>query len=1822
MEKRKQEQKQMKRNRIISPMRATMLLLLMGLVSGSTMAQFRLEPKHRAKGGSEGLYISKELKPDDNYPTGGVLYLESYVTGSVKKVQASMPTDIVLVLDRSSSMNSNMTTTYSSYTARTSRSYTYEGYGNNHYYFKDGDEYYAVYRFREAYYDTAALASQNYSYNGYGDHTYYYKDSDGNYYLVYRSSEPNGTYEALNTADYTYTSYGNNHFYYLDTEDNQYYEVSREREAYTTYNPRPSQWYTYSNCNNKHYFICPNGDDGYYEVFGYKNGNKYNLYYIKDEERHYLRDGNVTGQNTNIWEGVLYEQKTDVYRLSYTKNSTKYYLSGTTITTTPPINVTAENTTIYSGILYQPGNNYNLYYVKDGETIYLGTTATSNTATIYSGILYEISTKYYYRLYYTKNGHNIYLSDDTTTTEEPTNVGTTGGTIWTGVLYQGGTANPAVKRIDALKTAVRNFIRTIEEDAMNHPSLDEFGNEIPANHRISIVQFDKACQNVTVNGQTGLLDVWYWDETSREYKSNADSLIAAVNRITLGSGTRQDLGLNQAYQNLPTPDLPLEEYLRKNVVVLFTDGEPYGGGVDQNQCISAAYPLKQDPTDGKAATVYTVGTFSSSVTETNLDMMSYISSNYPDAQSLTNFGPRAKELKYSFRAENPDELSNIFESIAEESGGSIVDLGSEAVVQDVISDYFQLPKDPETGEPLIDSIKVYTAQCIGVNEEQAGTGNYDNQGREFDPMREVELAEPDEEGFHLRFTDNNTSVQVDGFNFKEEWCGMETIDGVAEAHGKKLILAIPIVAKPDAWGDDLPTNGELSVISDTLVITPEHIIDHFQSPHNTIHRDTWVEAVTSEPEDWDASNIDSPEDLAWLISVVNGYNGKTPAPKTNATVTANLDMSAYNWVPIGGTEGYYNYDSEGNPHFVAPTGTEGYTGIFNGGGHSIIGLRNQASKVFSPGLFQKVNGGTVKNTFVMDCEFNTGCEGYFGIIADTVCNGGVIYNCEAAGQLKSCDVETEFFNPRPIDTIPATYTREVDPLNIFLGGLVGLVDASEVHSCISVADIYGYNMGGLVNEIRDGGEGHEAAVENSYSYPTFYHWMPSQGGNVGGMVAVNKGKLLNCYIRERARGVGENPIGGIQYAIQRINSSHSKADKVLGLLVGNNDEGSASYCYVTDAWWSTEGTLAENFIGRGNDVTSYGKFSITETPYMYLHNDNQVTMLGAKDGEPATEGLLTKLNSDDWKATSKAATEYEYTSWFRTTADGINNDYPVLKIMDFNSVGSDDLIRLYYGDINHMMDSTSMYTSDIADDTYCIYQNVAVTTGNNNATLYINEDVAILQEKSLDAFVGITLDNSGHDGGNGTPGNNPNDPNPHNYPDNTRDWHMFATSLSNAPLGVNYTDNDQWPFEFVDPATGTQSMPQYPFYAESKQDGYFPSKTYGTGADYYRDWDYYCWSEPYNHWINFKRNSASHWAENQPEINLGYNNDTTLTPGKGYLLAIANETFLQSHGTLNMGDVSINLTNSPKNYYSCGFNLIGNPYQSYLDFSKFSAKNTSITSYTILDEDANGYLTYANGASKNTKAASQFINMHQGFLVYTESNITVTFTESMRDIKATDVTFRGEEKPEYTLVNLILTESDGKCEIVTVETGRPEVGGARKMMGLLNGKSQLYARNNGQDYSVLFATDDMNTVPVRFRTYEDDTFTLTWDVENGTLGELFLVDNITGQTIDMLNSREYKFEGRTSDYSSRFKLVFANGAEDEPAEGEVIDDIFAYQYDGNLMVTSEGHLEAYDMSGRLVLSLDLYGDLNTVTLPNAAGGVYMLRLTNNTDMKVQKIVIR
>ncbi len=728
----------------------------------------------------------------------------------------------------------------------------------------------------------------------------------------------------------------------------------------------------------------------------------------------------------------------------------------------------------------------------------------------------------------------------------------------------------------------------------------------------------------------------------------------------------------------------------------------------------------------------------------------------------------------------------------------------------------------------------------------------------------------------------------------------------------------------------------------------------------------------------------------------------------------------------------------------------------------------------------------------------------------------------------------------------------------------------------------------------------------------------SSATNVGGIAGeLDGGSVYNCISTVTlSGGTNRGALVGKVTSGSLLNSFAVSNDAVCGM-------GTATNCYVRLASGGSANNMgtATNTGASGNNT---GAFSQTETPYLYHHNDNL----------RGSASLLSELNA--WVAAQSVPADLA--RWTRTMASPINGDYPLLIMPGMKCVGtkSSSANTLNYNSSLNTMLGTHNASGD---NIFFWGEETGVNTSNGSANVYFAEDASLVHTSTItNAHVGVTLDPA-----NGSQGVH---------------WHMFSPALSNAPLGLNYNnDNTDWPFSLTHPS----GMPYYLFTQKSESNatyGYFPSHSYGqsypannnnlsdadNAGNYYTHWDFYTYYEPEYHWINFKRNGNSHHHEDEdpshPHIDYHWDNDTsnstslninepTLVKGKGYLVATDHECFLEAKGTLNQGSFTIPVTT--QGAYRTGYNLLGNPYQSQFDFDKFADVNKALwggtktnASYVILNKDGYTYYAYSGSSNAITSTANRYLHPHQGFMIFATNSGTASFTNEMR-VTGQTTTFRDNDHVDYPLINLIVTEDDGNRDIATIELGRPEAGGAIKQYDLHLGTGCIYSHYEDQDYAIAFTLPGISEVPVRFETGADAAYTLTWDMENGGFSYLHLIDNMTGSNIDCLQEREYRFTSKTTDYKSRFKLVFeytgVEENEDGPSTGS---GTFAFIMGNELVVnggpsTGSGAaaLQMFDMMGRQVMTKNVSGVQTTIMLPDVPAGVYILRMND----RVQKIII-
>lgn len=349
-------------------------------------------------------------------------------------------------------------------------------------------------------------------------------------------------------------------------------------------------------------------------------------------------------------------------------------------------------------------------------------------------------------------------------------------------------------KITALKTAVNAFIDNVAKESPDSSiaivkfageSTDAIGDDTHTeyhNNTSAECNFTQIVKKLTTVDAAG-----------------ATELKEAVNKLAAKGPTSADRGMEHAkniIQSDPNKD-------RQKVVVMFTDGAPThwnGGDFDTvaNGAIAASKSIKE-----AGATVYTIGCFGTTPSSDTDTYMNYVSSNYPNATSMTSGGAKADPANYYKTVSSAADLNNIFTDISHTIGGTDVKLTSTSVLRDVISDSFTLPEGYKDGD-----ITAYSVSCTGKNGDTYT----------WDSTHDTEYT--------ATVAADKKTINVTGFDYAANWVDQHGVNG-SQSHGKKLVVQIPIVPETKAYGD-CDTNGPASgIYADSAAEEP---VQTFPSP--------------------------------------------------------------------------------------------------------------------------------------------------------------------------------------------------------------------------------------------------------------------------------------------------------------------------------------------------------------------------------------------------------------------------------------------------------------------------------------------------------------------------------------------------------------------------------------------------------------------------------------------------------------------------------------------------------------------------------------------------------------------------------------------------------------------------------------------------------------------------------------------------------------------------------------------------------------------------------------------------------------------------------
>ena len=362
--------------------------------------------------------------------------------------------------------------------------------------------------------------------------------------------------------------------------------------------------------------------------------------------------------------------------------------------------------------------------------------------------------------------------------------------------------------------------------------------------------------------------------------------------------------------------------------------------------------------------------------------------------------------------------------------------------------------------------------------------------------------------------------------------------------------------------------------------------------------------------------------------------------------------------------------------------------------------------------------------------------------------------------------------------------------------------------------------------------------------------------------------------------------------------------------------------------------------------------------------------------------------------------------------------------------------------------------------------------------------------------------------------------------------------------------------------------------------------------------------------------------------------DTTFNSGAGYSVKRGTSAGTVSFtGTLLTESITDKaITNSTQPY-----NLLGNPYPSYMNSATFLTDNSAfLSSETIWVWDSSANSGTGAYVTKTTIDGYQ-IAPGQGFFVSANGNNNVTFNESNQSHQGTD-TF---SKSENTRPEIKLFINDGTQEMYTkiyyIESTTPGFDNGydgETFNGLPNSFevfTHLISDNQGRNFATQSLPntnyDDM-VIPVGVKTAANKEVTFTVDAKNLPGGINIYLEDRQENTFTRLDEENSNFKITFTEAVNNTGRFYLHTSSRSLSTADVFfDSVSIYKTDNStLRITGlqnqDVSISLFNILGKKVMVTTFKANgLKDITLPKLATGIYVVQLTTENGNLNKKVII-
>lgn len=377
-------------------------------------------------------------------------------------------------------------------------------------------------------------------------------------------------------------------------------------------------------------------------------------------------------------------------------------------------------------------------------------------------------------------------------------------------------------------------------------------------------------------------------------------------------------------------------------------------------------------------------------------------------------------------------------------------------------------------------------------------------------------------------------------------------------------------------------------------------------------------------------------------------------------------------------------------------------------------------------------------------------------------------------------------------------------------------------------------------------------------------------------------------------------------------------------------------------------------------------------------------------------------------------------------------------------------------------------------------------------------------------------------------------------------------------------------------------------------------------------------------------------------------NSTGLAVGTGYVVRLDANTTVNFSGSLHPGSKTIGLTRASDSHEKRGYNLIGNPYPSFLDYHAVTLPASVLPTIWTRSYNASGnamaFDTYNSelnaGVSGSGATITQYVAPMQAFWVkVADGNTTgsITLTNAMRYVS--DQTEGGNKLkvPAMSTQQLLrLQVSNGlnndEALIAFNENASNDFDrfDSPKMPNDNAAFPEIYTMVGSEKVAIngLKSMVYDQVLPLGFKTGVSNTFSITateilnFDADT----KVVLMDNLLNSELDITDGTSYTFSSDVVNNASRFGIVFKSASFTTNEKHSNLQLNVYVNENGQITINSndaigqEGLVTVYNAVGQMLVNTSLTGS-STVISKSLNSGVYFVMVNVTGKNTTHKLII-